>query len=51
MLEGADEIRWLTEFLDAREKTLFDAGGINYARRISFYRELLQGQNYNLDGE
>ena len=51
MLEGADEIRWLTEFLDAREKTLFDAGGINYARRISFYRELLLGQNYNLGGE
>ena len=49
-LDGADEIKWLEEFLNIREKTLYDAGGKPYARRISFYRELLEGQNYNLDG-
>ena len=49
-LEGADEIQWLSTFLDVREKMLIDQAGKQYAKRISFYRELLDGKNYNLDG-
>lgn len=47
---GVDEAQWLKAFFEAREEVLLRYGGMNAARRVSFYRELLKEGNIHLDG-
>ena len=47
---GVDELTWLNKFLDVREGILQKEGGDNSARRISFYRALLDAGNIHMDG-
>jgi chitosanase len=47
---GVDEQAWLRAFLAEREKVLQAAGGASYARRIDFYRRLLDAGDLQLEG-
>lgn len=47
---GIDEGVWLDGFLDARQKILVHDGGSDAARRVIFYRNLLDDGDIQLDG-